>query len=239
MSRHTTSVGEPSYYHAAIPHWPKEARPREKLLRSGPAALSDADLLAILLRTGSGRVTAVDLAATLLREIGSLQRLASRPPQELRRFRGIGEAKALALVAAFEIGRRTSAPERTDRLQISSPEVVASLFQPLLRDTGHEVFMVLLLDSANHLLREVTVTTGILNSSLVHPREVFRPAILEPAASVILLHNHPSGNPEPSAEDIAITRQLVDAGRIFGIPVHDHVIVTADAYTSFAERGIL
>jgi DNA repair protein RadC len=233
------TVGEPSYYHASIPEWPEGERPREKLLRFGEAALTDAELLAIVIRTGSGRVTAVDLASTLLRESGSLRGLAARSAQDLRRYRGLGEAKSLAVVAAFELGRRAAAAGPGERVQISSPEVVAALFQPILRDLKQEVFKVLLLDSANHLLRDVTVTTGLLNSSLVHPREVFRPAILEPAASVILLHNHPSGNPEPSAEDIAVTRQLAEAGRIFGIPVHDHVILTSDAYTSFAERGII
>ncbi len=239
MKRRTAAVGEPSFYHSAIPDWPKGDRPREKLLRAGESALTDAELLAILIRTGSRRVTAVDLATTLLREFGSLHHLATRTARDLRRYRGLGEAKSLALVAAFELGRRAAARERTEKVQVSSPEVVATLFQPLLRDLRQEVFMVLLLDSANHLLRDVTITTGILNSSLVHPREVFRPAILEPAASVILLHNHPSGNAEPSSEDIAITRQLVEAGRIFGIPVHDHVILTAHSYTSLAERGMM
>ena len=151
----------------------------------------------------------------------------------------MGPAKSIALAAAFELGRRIAAAPRSERVRISSPDVVAALFQPMLRDRTQEVFMVLLLDSANNLLRDVTVTTGLLNSSLVHPREVFRPAILEPAASIILLHNHPSGNPEPSAEDVAVTRQLSEAGKLFGIPVHDHVIVTPGGYTSFAERGLL
>jgi DNA repair protein RadC len=240
MKRPTVpTVGEPSFYHPSIPAWPPGERPREKLLQSGASALSDAELVAVVLRTGADRVTAVDLASTLLREFGSLRVLASRTPQDLRRFRGLGPAKSLALVAAFELGRRAAAAPREDRVRITSPEMVAALFQPVLRDLHQEVFKVLLLDSANNLLRDVTVTTGLLNSSLVHPREVFRPAILEPAASVILLHNHPSGNPEPSAEDIAVTKQLAEAGRVFGIPVHDHVIVTPESYTSFAERGLI
>jgi DNA repair protein RadC len=113
------------------------------------------------------------------------------------------------------------------------------MYQPLFRDLKQEVFKVLLLDSANHLLRDVKVSEGILNSSLVHPREVFRHAILEPAASIILLHNHPSGNPEPSPEDLQITRQLVEAGKIMGIPVHDHLIISPSSFTSFAERGLI
>lgn len=240
MSRTVKKVSEPAAYHAKISDWPKDERPRERLAARGPAALSDAELLAILIRTGAGQVTAVDLAATLLREFGSLDDLAARSYKELIRFRGVGEAKALVLAAAFELGRRASVSrEGGKRLQICSPEDVVRRFQPLMKDLHQEMFKVLLLDSANHLLRDVTVSVGILNSSLVHPREVFQMAILQPAAAVILLHNHPSGNPEPSAEDIQITRQIVQAGKIMGIPVHDHIIVALDKYTSFAEKGLL
>jgi DNA repair protein RadC len=239
MTHHTKKVSEPSFYHSKITDWPKEERPREKLIARGSSALSDAELLAILIRTGSGRITAVDLATTLLREFRSLSHLASRSHQDLRQYTGLGEAKSVGIVAAFELGRRTAAERGETPLQISSPEDVVRRYRPLLRDATQEQFRVLLLDSANHLLRDVTVSTGILNSSLVHPREVFRPAILEPAASVILLHNHPSGNPEPSGEDIQMTRQLVEASKVVGIPVHDHIILALDEYASFAERGLL
>lgn len=151
----------------------------------------------------------------------------------------MGPAKSVGLAAAFELGRRVAAGIAPGKVPVSSPRDVARYFGPSLSHLKQEVFKVLLLDSANRLLRDVTVSTGILNSSLVHPREVFQPAILEPAAGVILLHNHPSGNPEPSGEDIRITRQLADAGRILGIPVHDHVIIAGTGSTSFAERGLL
>ena len=239
MSQESKRVEEPSAYHLKITDWPKDERPRERLMRHGPDVLSDAELLSILIRTGTGKITAVDLAKTILREFCSFEDLATRGVNELLRFRGLGEAKSIALIAAFEIGRRTAAGKQRERAQVRSPEDIVRMYQPLLRDLKKEVFKVVLLDSANHILRDVTVSEGILNSSLVHPREVFRPAILEPAASIILLHNHPSGNPEPSAEDIQITRQIAESGKFLGIPVHDHIILTRDAFTSFAERGLL
>jgi DNA repair protein RadC len=179
------------------------------------------------------------MSRSLIAEFDGLPRLASRNARELRRIRGMGPAKSIAVVAAFELGRRAASVSAPDRAPVSSPRDVARQFGPILRHLKQEVFKVLLLDSANHLLRDVTISTGILNSSLVHPREVFQPAILEPAAGIILLHNHPSGNPEPSGEDIRITRQLADAGKILGIPVHDHVIIADHRSTSFAERGLL
>lgn len=239
MSKLIKKVSEPSHYHSKITDWPAADRPREKLMNHGSASLSDAELLAILIRTGAGNITAVDLAKTLLRDFGALDLLATKPFQQLRQYKGLGEAKSVALVAAFELGRRAASGGRGQQLQICSPEDVVNRYQPLLRDMKQEVFKVLLLDSANHLVRDVTVSTGILNSSLVHPREVFRQAILEPAASIILLHNHPSGNPEPSSEDLQITRQLVESSKIIGIPVHDHIIIAVDRFTSFAERGLL
>ena len=239
MERSGNHVQETARYHTKITEWPHEERPREKLLHAGPESLSDAELLAILIRTGVQQVTAVDLAKTLLTEFRSIEDLATRSLQELRQYKGLGGAKAVGIVAAFELGRRASARRGADRPRISSPEDVLRSYQSLLRDLQHEIFKVLLLDSGNRLLRDVTISSGTLNSSLVHPREVFRPAILEPAASIILLHNHPSGNPEPSAEDIQITRQLFDASKIIGIPIHDHIIIAIEKYASFAERGLL
>ena len=232
-------VGEPPTYHSKITDWPEGERPREKMLRTGPSAVSDSELIAILIRTGAGKVTAVDLAKKIVSDYKSLANLSSRGVHELVRYRGLGEAKAMAIVAAFELGRRTAAHDRGSNMTVRSPNDVAAAYQPLMRDLKFEQFLTVLLDSANHILRDVEISRGILDSSLVHPREVFRHAILEPAASVILLHNHPSGNPEPSAEDIQITRQLVEAGRIMGIPVQDHVIIAGNTFASFAERGLL
>ena len=238
MTKIVKNVSEAAYYHTKITEWPLDERPREKLMARGARALSDAELLAILIRAGTGKITAVDLAQTVLKDFKSLKNLSSRAVQELRAYKGLGDAKAIGLVAAFELGRRAAGSE-TSNDPIQSPQHVVQKFQPDLRNLGYEVFKVILLNSANHFLRDVEISRGILNSSLVHPREVFRPAIMEPAASIILLHNHPSGNAEPSAEDIQITRQLVEAGKIMGIPVHDHIIIASNSYTSFSEKGLL
>ena len=153
-------------------------------------------------------------------------------------YKWLVNTKAITLVAAFELGKRAS-EQVSEKEQINSPEDCYKHFRSEYQDLKQEVFKVILLDSANHLLRIVKISDGILNSALVHPREVFYPAINEPAASVILMHNHPSGNPEPSSDDIQITRQIVEAGKILGIPVHDHIIVAIDKFTSFAEKGLI
>jgi len=155
------------------------------------------------------------------------------------RMKGIGQAKAVELLAAFEIGRRVQGSSPEETVIIRSPEDAAQRVVPMLRDKPHEVFIVLLLDSKNGLTHEQELTVGTLNASLVHPREVFKLAIDHRAASVIVAHNHPSGNPEPSAEDIAVTRQLADAGKVVGIPLHDHLIVAGESFTSLAERGLV
>jgi len=238
MVRFTKKMCESAHYHAKIKEWPESERPREKLLTRGTESLTDAELLAILLRTGTRRATAVDIAKLLLADYGSLGGLGCRSVQELRQYHGLGNSKAISLVAAFETGRRmTETPGKRESL--TGPQDVFRHYHARFMDLNVEVFAVILLDSANHIQRDVRISEGILNSSLVHPREVFRPAIVEPSASVILIHNHPSGNPEPSAEDISVTRQIVEAGKIIGIPVHDHIILTRNNYTSFAEKGLL
>jgi DNA repair protein RadC len=239
MPKIKQKVSEPSSYHQKITEWPLEERPREKLMRNGADSLSNAELLAILLRTGTGKITAVDIGKILLKQYLSLDRLAKRSYTELQKFKGVGLTKAISLSAAFELGRRSAIEQNKERITISSPEDVVTLYSPLLRDAQQEIFKVLLLDSANHLLGDKLITTGILNSSLVHPREVFKHAIIESAASIIIFHNHPSGNPEPSADDIQITRQISEAGKILGIPLHDHIILAREKYASFAEKGLL
>lgn len=232
-------VGEASNYHTKIKDWPESERPREKILNNGAASLSDAELLAVLIRSGSGKITAVDVAKKMLSDFQTLNSLVARSIPELKKYKGIGNTKAVTLAAAFEFGRRVAASWDEKKFRVLSPQDVANKYLPSLRDTKQEIFKVLLLDSANHLLKDVEITRGTLNSSLVHPREVFRAAITEPAAAIILLHNHPSGNPEPSADDIQITKQLVEASKIIGIPVHDHIILGGNSFVSFAERGIL
>ncbi|MFI5250819.1 MAG: DNA repair protein RadC [Bacteroidota bacterium] len=226
-------------YHSKITDWPKNERPREKLLRHGAENLSEAELLAILIRTGSGSMTAVDIAKKLLTDFDSLPNLAARTPQEFMDVHGIKSAKAITLVAAFELGRRAASNYNEEKMQVVSPMDIVNRYQSLMRNLNEERFKVILLNSANHIIGEKEISRGLLNSSLAHPREVFRHAITAPAASVILLHNHPSGNPEPSSEDIQITKQIVEASKVVGIPVHDHIIIAGNSFTSFAERGLL
>lgn len=215
-------------------------RPRERLRALGPAALSSAELLAIILGTGAPAQDVVAVAQALLADAGgSLRRLASRPVAAWQRHAGIGPTKAGRLLAAFELGLRAAAEERPARVRIRDPEDVVRLLAPRLRDLAVEEFHLLALDSQSQVLREVLVTRGLLDSSLVHPREVFRAAIVEAAAGIIVVHNHPSGDPTPSAEDRAVTRQLVAAGRLLDLPVYDHVIVAGDRWVSLAAAGLM
>lgn len=215
-------------------------RPRERLWRLGPGALTAPELLAILLGTGGARQDVRSVAAALLTTAdGTLRALAARPPAELLQAPGVGPAKGARLLAAFEVGNRLAREVRPAAPRIGGPEDVVRLVGPALRDLPVEEFHLLVLDTRARVRRDVLVTRGLLDASLVHPREVFRAAIAEAAAGIILVHNHPSGDPTPSAEDRAVTRQLVAAGRLLDLPVHDHVIVAGDRYVSFATAGLL
>jgi len=196
-------------------------------------------LLGILLGKGTKEKTAIDVARQLLDQYESLQKLFSRSPSELMKIKGIGSAKAAALSAAFELVRRVQSQGNPDRATFKRSSDVANHYLPLFRDLKKEVFKVLLLNRANRLIREVPVSEGTLDASIVHPRDVFKEAILEPAASIILIHNHPSGNPTPSEEDLRITKQLVEAGRLLGIKVYDHIILAGDQYRSLADEGLI
>jgi DNA repair protein RadC len=219
---------------------PETDRPRERLWSLGPGALTTAELLAILLGTGGGGQDVLELARQLL-EIseGSLRSLARRPHAELLRSPGVGPTKAGRLIAALELGSRAAREERPPVSRIREPEDVVRLFDNRLRDLQVEEFHLVALDSQSQVLREVLITRGLLNSSLVHPREVFRAAIAEAAAGIIVVHNHPSGDPTPSAEDRAATKQLVSAGRLLDIPLYDHVIIAGDRFVSLATAGLL
>lgn len=222
-----------------VKEWNRSEQPRERLMQLGPKALSDAELLAILLRTGTKQEDVIQVSRNILCRFNTLSELATRDYRELQEVDGIGPTKAVTLAAAFEIGRRTQAEPFKNRSLISSPHDVASIYIPLLRGVTKEQFHVLVLNSANQVIRMGLVSEGSLNSSIVHPREVFRIAIVENAASIIGLHNHPSGNPTPSREDISITRQLVGAGTIVGIPFRDHIIIAGEEFVSMAEKGYI
>lgn len=219
---------------------PDSERPRERLWSLGAGALTSAELLALLLGTGGEGRGVLEVAVGLLESNdGSLRRLAQRPRAELLRTAGIGPTKAARLLAAIELGSRVAREERPPVQRIREPEDVVRLFQPRLRDLQVEEFHLLALDSQSQVLREVLVTRGLLNSSLVHPREVFRAAIAEAAAGIIVVHNHPSGDPTPSTEDRTVTRQLAEAGRLLDLPLYDHVIIAGDRFASLATLGLL
>lgn len=218
-----------------VSEMPAADRPTYRLNSLGAHALSTVELLTIILGAGDTK-PAEELLST---HGGSLRRVASRSIGEYTRHRGIGKGKAAVVAAALELGRRMASEAREENTPIRSPRDVVAFMAPRMEDLPVEEFHVLVLDAQHRMERDVTVTRGILNSSLVHPREVFREAIAEKAAAIILVHNHPSGDPTPSADDRNVTDQLVAAGRLLDIPVHDHVIIGRGRYTSFAEAGLL
>ena len=230
----------PSPRTLSIRELPRSERPRERLVTLGASALSCAELLALLVGTGRSGRSALDVGQLLLAQSGgSLRRMAMQPVATLTATAGVGMARAVSVHAALELGRRLASETREDGAPLRSPRDVARLFAPRLEDLPVEEFHVAVLDAQHRLERDVTITRGILTSSLVHPREVFREAIAERAAAVILVHNHPSGDPSPSSDDRLVTEQLVAAGKLLDIPVHDHVIIGRGRYTSFAEAGLL
>jgi DNA repair protein RadC len=211
-------------------------RPRERLLDSGPGVLTDADLVAVLFGTGGPGEGILELSARVTAAI-PLRQLHRVPVEELLHVKGMGQARAAQLLAAAELGRRLW-PDGDAAPLVRGPETVFDLTRDI-RAANREHFVGFYLNSRNQVLRREIISIGSLNASIVHPREVYQPAIAVSAASLILAHNHPSGDPTPSEEDLAITRRLVEAGRILGIDILDHVVVTRDAYASFKERKLL
>jgi DNA repair protein RadC len=206
---------------------PRSQRPRERLRSLGPAALSHRELLALLVGSGSAGLPAIRIADRILAAAdGRLRVLGAMTTGDLESVRGVGAATSARILAALELGRRAVEERLPERPRIRGPSDVFALMAPRLRDLPHEEFHALLLNSQHRVLDDVTVTRGILDASLIHPREVFRPAIVGKASAIVLVHNHPSGDPSPSSEDRAVTRQLVEAGRAIGIRVLDHVIVS-------------
>ena len=208
-----------------IREMPEGERPRERLKLRGAAALSDAELVAILLRTGMKGISVVQLAQELLVKFRTLPALASAPVEEIAKVKGVGETKAIQLKAAFELARRLSSNTRDKQNPISSPEDAAAAVREDMRLLDREEFRVLLLNTKNGLIKKCEVSRGSLNASIVEPREVFKDAIAASAASMILVHNHPSGDPTPSSEDIAETKSLFKAGELLNISVLDHIIL--------------
>jgi DNA repair protein RadC len=224
-----------------ITEWPEGDRPREKLLEHGPESLSDAELLAIMIRTGDGASgrTALDYARQLINTFKNFRGLATATVAELCAFKGIGPAKAAAVKAALEICRRYATERVSQGAVFSRSADVFAHFHQRLQDKKKECFFIMLLDSKNRVMKEEKISEGTLTSALVHPREAFTPAIRESAASIIIVHNHPSGDPTPSREDEDITARLNEGGRLLGISVLDHIIIGQGRYYSFADQGRL
>jgi len=217
---------------------PKEERPRERLVKFGEQALSVQELLQVILGRGIAGESVVVTAQKLLSQFGSLQKLAEASIEELSLVKGIGLAKATQIKAVFEIGRRLSTqalPYKSKEL--TDPKKVYQLIKSKLKDYHKEHFYIIALNSRNYSIVEVSV--GSLDASIVHPREVFAEAIKNKAASVIFVHNHPSGDPEPSEDDLVITKRLVEAGKILGIEVINHIIVVKDSFFSFKDKGLI
>lgn len=214
-------------------------RPRERFLRQGPESLSNQELIAILLRTGTRNESALSLANRILIHFEKLHALKHASVQEMMEIKGIGEAKAIQILAAIELGKRLAQKELDEKLTIRSPEDAANYLMPLMTSLQQEHFLALFLNVKNQIIHQQTIFVGSLNASIVHPREVFRVAIRRSAASIIVAHNHPSGNPSPSPEDIDVTRRLIEAGQILGVDVLDHLIIGDHQFISLKEKGYI
>ena len=223
-----------------IKSWAEEDRPREKLLRKGKSVLSDAELLAIIIGSGSKNVSAVSLSKIILASIdNNLNRLGKMSVSDLKKFKGIGEAKAITIITTLELGRRRRLEEATEFKKITSSKAVYNLMQPLIGELQHEEFWIVYLNNSNKIVHKEQLSKGGLTGTLVDGRLVFKKAIELYATAIILCHNHPSGKLQPSAANRSITKKLIQAGNTLDIKVLDHVIITEKAYFSFADENLL
>lgn len=218
---------------------PKEDRPRERAIRLGTAHLSNQEILAILLGTGTKSESVMTLANRVLMHFEGLKLLQEATLEELMAIKGIGQAKSIQILAAIELGKRMSQYKPGDKYVIRSPDDGANFVMEELRGLNQENFVALFLDTKNQVIHRQTIFVGSLNSTIVHPREVFREAVKRSAASIIVCHNHPSGDPSPSKEDIHVTRRLADAGKMMGIELLDHLIIGNRKFVSLKEKGYL
>ncbi|MDX8342006.1 RadC family protein [Rossellomorea sp. YZS02] len=222
-----------------IRDFPQDERPRERMIQSGASSLSNQELLAILLRTGTKSESVLQLSNRLLNQFDGLNLLKDASLEEITKTKGIGLAKAVQIMAAVEFGRRISNLAFDDRYSIRSPEDGANYVMNDMRFLAQEHFVCLYLNTKNQVLHKQTIFIGSLNASIVHPREVFKEAFRRSAASIICIHNHPSGDPTPSREDIEVTKRLVECGRIIGIDILDHLIIGEKKFISLKEKGYL
>lgn len=223
-------------YKLSIKDIPQEERPRERLVKYGPSTLTNPELLAIILRSGSKRENVIELSKRLL-EKDNIKSLSRKRINRLKNNMGIGEAKACQIIACFELGRRLAAFKDKTSPIIKNARDIVRMFIVEMSSLRKEYFKCIFVDSRKRIIKEETIFIGSLNASIVHPREVFHAALEEGAAGIILIHNHPSGSPQPSEDDIEITKQLVEAGKIMGIDILDHVIIGNKKYFSFREEG--
>ncbi len=226
--------------YSTIKSWAEDDRPREKMLLKGKSALSDAELIAILIGSGSKNVTAVDLAMQILKEsndnINELSRLTIK---DLMKFKGIGEAKAITIAAALELGRRRREEEAYNKKKITSSKDAFDVFQPMLADASYEEFWILLLNKANKILSKHPISYGGITGTVVDPVKIFKIAIENNAVGIILCHNHPSGNVKPSDSDTKLTHKMRDSGKIIDVSILDHIIIGENNYFSFADEGLI
>jgi DNA repair protein RadC len=226
--------------HIPIKSWAEEDRPREKLLLKGKHSLSDAELVAILIGTGNAGETAVDLARKILSGCSNdLNALGRLNVSELQKFKGIGEAKAVSIVAALELARRRKESKQLKTDKVTSSREAAELMQPIIGDLHHEEFWIVFLNRANCIIGKNQVSKGGMSGTVADPRMIFKAALDQKAVSIILFHNHPSGNNQPSTADIQLTKNIVEAGKVLEITVLDHIIVTQHGFYSFADEGLI
>ncbi len=224
----------------SIKSWAEADRPREKLLAKGKSALSEAELIAILIGSGNTEESAVELSKRILNSVNNnLVELGKLDVNDLCKFKGIGEAKAISIIAALELGRRRNEHSTPERESIASSKQAFNLLHPILADLPHEEFWLVFLNRANKVIKKQLVSKGGVAGTVVDAKMIFKPAVENLASSVILCHNHPSGNRTPSQEDIALTKKIKEAGRVLDISVHDHIIIANDTYYSFADEGFL
>lgn len=226
-------------YTLTIKELPTDERPRERLVKYGPEALSNAELLAIILRVGTAEYSAIGMAEHMLGRFKGLKGIATAGIDDLSRIKGLGTAKAAQIMAMVELGKRLAASVGESRLTIRSPQDAADLLMPELRDEPQEHFKALYLNSKTEVMKSRTITIGCLDASLITPRELFREGISCNCASVIVAHNHPSGDPSPSKQDVDVTKRLVQAGKMIGIEVIDHIIIGDGRWVSMSERRLL
>lgn len=228
------------YKNLSIKEWSLEDRPREKLLSKGISSLSDAELIAIIIGSGSRDESAVELSKRILGSVQhNLNELGKLTVDDLQKYRGIGEAKAIGIVAAMELGRRRKLSENLDRQKITSSQDIYELFHPLLADLPHEEFWVLLLNRSNKIIERVKISQGGISGTVTDVRLILKLALEKLASSLILCHNHPSGNSQPSDADRIITQKVKESGKLMDVSLLDHIIVTDGKYFSFADEGIL